>query len=123
VTDAILGRARTLSLDEVLVTLDAADVPGGRVYIAADLAADPHYQARGMITRDTLPHGQSIDLPGIVPELSETPGATRWVGPALGEHTSEVLRSIGVTEKDLVVLRLGRRLLAATAAGAEWALS
>ncbi|PZP53898.1 MAG: formyl-CoA transferase, partial [Azospira oryzae] len=32
---------------------------------------------------------------GIVPKLSETPGDTRWLGPALGEHTDEVLESLG----------------------------
>ena len=102
---AILQWTSNCTLDEVLTKLDAADVPSGRVYTAADIAADPHYQARGMITRETLPDGQQIDLPGIVPKLSETPGTTRWVGPALGEHTADVLRSIGVTQAELEALR------------------
>jgi formyl-CoA transferase len=84
------------SLDEILRVLEAAEVPCGRVYTAADIAADPHYRAREMIQRHELPDGQPIDLPGMVPKLSATPGQTRWVGPRLGEHTEEVLASIGI---------------------------
>ena len=84
------------TLDEVLHILEAAEVPSGRVYTAADIVDDAHYQAREMIQRHTLPDGQPVDLPGIVPKLSETPGQTRWVGPKLGAHTEEVLASIGI---------------------------
>lgn len=93
------------SLDEVLAELEQVQVPCGRVYTAADICADPHYRARQMIERATLPDGQSIDLPGIVPKLSDTPGQTRWVGPTLGEHTEEVLSMIGIDRTGLERLR------------------
>jgi crotonobetainyl-CoA:carnitine CoA-transferase CaiB-like acyl-CoA transferase len=83
-------------LDDVLQVLQAAAVPCGSVYTAADIAEDAHYKTRAMIERHSLPDGQPIDLPGIVPKLSETPGQTRWLGPQLGEHTQEVLASVGV---------------------------
>jgi formyl-CoA transferase len=93
------------TLEEVLATLDAASVPAGRIYTAADIANDPHFAARGMIERRELPDGTPIDLPGVVPKLSATPGGTRWVGPILGEHTEEVLRSIGIEGEGLAQLR------------------
>lgn len=93
------------ALDEVLTTLDAASVPAGRIYTAADIATDPHYQARGMIEHHQLPDGQPIDLPGVVPKLSATPGTTQWLGPMLGEHTAEVLASIGIDAQALERLR------------------
>ena len=92
-------------LTEILVALDAAAVPAGRVYTAADIVADPHYQFRGMIEHHRLPGGEAIDLPGIVPKLSETPGRTEWLGPPLGAHTSEVLASIGIDGAELARLR------------------
>jgi formyl-CoA transferase len=92
-------------LDDVLQVLQAAAVPCGSVYTAADIAEDPHYKARDMIERHSLPDGQPIDLPGIVPKLSETPGQTRWLGPQLGEHTQEVLASVGVDAKAFEQLR------------------
>lgn len=84
------------NIDAVLEALDLADVPAGRIYSAADIVADPHYQARGMLLNTTLPDGQPITLPGIVPTLSETPGEMRWTGPGLGEHTSQVLAELGL---------------------------
>jgi crotonobetainyl-CoA:carnitine CoA-transferase CaiB-like acyl-CoA transferase len=93
------------TLDEVLRILEAAEVPAGRVYTAADIVEDPHYRAREMIERHTMPDEQPIDLPGIVPKLSETPGQTRWVGPQLGAHTEEVLASLGVGAEELRRLR------------------
>ena len=79
---------------EVLAALDAAQVPAGRIYTVADIAADPHYRARGMIERVTLADGSTLEVPGIVPRLSRTPGAIRRPAPALGEHTDEVRREL-----------------------------
>lgn len=92
-------------LDHVLATLDAADVPCGRIYTAADIHRDPQYAAREMIATHALPDGSLIDLPGIVPKLSATPGRTRWVGPALGEHTAEVLTALGYDPERIATLR------------------
>jgi formyl-CoA transferase len=82
------------SLDEALTVLEAAEVPVGKIYSAADIHADPHYRHRGMIESVVLPDGSSVDLPGIVPKLSETPGGTRWIGPTLGAHQDEVVAAI-----------------------------
>jgi len=103
--DVISGWTGQHTLAEVLAVLEAASVPAGRIYTAADIATDPHYAARGMIEHHHLPDGQPIDLPGIVPKLSATPGETQWLGPALGEHTADVLASIGIDAAQLEQLR------------------
>ena len=92
-------------LEHVLRVLDEADVPSGRIYTAADIHKDPHYHARGMIESAKLPNGDPFDLPGIVPKLSATPGATKWIGPKLGEHTNEVLAAIGIGAERIAELR------------------
>jgi crotonobetainyl-CoA:carnitine CoA-transferase CaiB-like acyl-CoA transferase len=94
--EAITQWTRQHDLNEVLAVLEKAAVPSGRIYTAADIHADPHYRAREMIQPYALPDGTLIDFPGIVPKLSATPGTTRWLGPKLGEHTEEVLASIGI---------------------------
>ena len=93
---AIAGWTTRHELEDVLRQLEAAAVPCGRVYDAADIHADPHYRARGMFETHALPDGKAVDFPGIVPKLSATPGATAWLGPALGEHTEEILAGLGI---------------------------
>lgn len=92
-------------LEYVLDTLEAADVPAGRIYTAADIYEDPHYRARDMIQRFQLPDGEDIDLPGIVPKLDATPGETRWLGPELGQHTDEILGRLGFSRDQIAALR------------------
>jgi formyl-CoA transferase len=76
---------------EVLEALNAVNVPAGRIYTAKDIAEDPHYRARGMIERITSADGLSLEVPGIVPKLSLTPGAITRRAPTLGEDTEAVL--------------------------------
>lgn len=88
-----------------LETLDAAGVPAGRIYSVADIVHDPHYLAREMIIPAELPGKVPVKMPGIAPKLSETPGAVRWSGPELGEHTDPVLADLGMTELQILDLR------------------
>jgi formyl-CoA transferase len=93
------------SLEAALATLEAAQVPCGPIYTAADIATDPHYRARGMLETHALPDGLPVEFPGIVPRLSATPGRTRWLGPRLGEHTQSVLGGLGLDQETLDTLR------------------
>ena len=79
---------------EVVAVLQAASVPAGRIYTVADIAADPHFQARGMIEQATTPDGLTLAVPGICPKLSATPGAIRSPAPTLGQHTAQVLGAL-----------------------------
>jgi formyl-CoA transferase len=79
---------------EVVATLQAASVPVGRIYTVADIAADPHYRARQMIERIVTADGLALDVPGICPKLSATPGAIRSLAPTLGEHSQAVLAAL-----------------------------
>ncbi len=79
---------------EVLDVLNNAAVPAGRIYTAKDIAEDPHYRARGMIQSITTADGLTLDVPGIVPKLSLTPGAITRRAPSLGEDTEAVLSAL-----------------------------
>jgi formyl-CoA transferase len=103
--DRVIGEwTATVDLDEALRVLERAEVPSGRIYSIADIVADLHYQARGMVERHKLGE-RDLLLPGVVPKLSETPGGTRWIGPKLGEHTDEVLRALGYEPARIAALR------------------
>ena len=83
-------------LDDVLAAMNQAGVPAGKSYDAADIAQDPHYRARDMILEATLPDGSTVEVPGIVPKLSQTPGSVTRAAPSLGQHTTEILDSLGI---------------------------
>lgn len=95
---AISDWTSTRSLDDVLDAMNEVGVPVGKSYDAADIADDPHYRARDMILQTTLPDGSSVDVPGIVPKLSRTPGEVDRLAPTLGEHTDEILQDLGIDE-------------------------
>jgi formyl-CoA transferase len=82
------------SVDVVVDTLNAASVPVGRIYSAKDIAADPHYRARDMILPVTTHDGLTVEVPGIIPKLSATPGMITRRGPMLGEDTQAVLDAL-----------------------------
>jgi formyl-CoA transferase len=90
---AIEAWTRARSRDEVLAALDAAGVPAGRIYSVADIAGDPHYQARGMLVDAATADGHRLKVPGVVPKLSATPGRIAHPAPRLGEHDADLLRA------------------------------
>ena len=102
---AITHWTSSLPIEAVLSALEAAEVPAGRIYSVADIVSDPHYQARDMLLTAQLPGGVSVKMPGIVPKLSETPGGVNWQGPTLGQHTDDILGSLGLTGADIQRLK------------------
>lgn len=104
--DAAIGAwAATRPVDEVLAALDAAQVPAGKIYTVADIAADPHYAARGMLQTVAMADGSVLTVPGVVPKLSATPGGQWRQAPALGQDSEAVLRDVGLTPEQIAALR------------------
>ena len=105
IDEAIAAWTRTRSIQEVLDQLSAARVPAGRVYTAKDIYEDPHYRARDMILQQETRDGYTVDVPGIVPKLSETPGSIRSSAPGLGDDTDAVLAGMGLSTEQIAQLR------------------
>ncbi|WP_308908664.1 CaiB/BaiF CoA transferase family protein [Pseudomonas canadensis] len=96
IDEAISTWTAERNLDAVLAALQDANIPSGKIYDAADIAADPHYQARDMLLASQLDDGTAVILPGIVPKLTVTPGRVHSRAPTLGQHTDAVLDGIGI---------------------------
>jgi len=90
---------------EVLAVLDKAAVPAGRIYTVEDIAADPHYLARGMLAEVSLNDGSVLKVPGMVPKLSRTPGHHRRNAPSLGQDTDTILTELGITADQIREMR------------------
>lgn len=102
---AIAAWTAERSVDEILAAMETAKVPAGRIYSARDIAEDPHYAARGMIETVVTRDGLKLNVPGVVPKLSATPGAIRTTAPHLGEDTDAVLRGLGYAAEQIAALR------------------
>jgi formyl-CoA transferase len=105
IDQAIQAWCSTQTIDAALACLREADVPVGKIYSVKDMMRDPQFQARAMFEQHQFADGQSVKLPAISPKLSATPGQTQWLGPALGEHTEEILKALGYSAEKIAQLR------------------
>ena len=104
--DAAIGAwTSKFNVTEVLAVLDQAAVPAGRIYTVEDIAADPHYLARGMLAEVSMSDGSVLKVPGMVPKLSRTPGQHRRNAPTLGQDTDAVLLDLGITADQISEMR------------------
>ena len=104
--DAAIGAwSAQRTVQQVLDALGNARVPAGKVYTAKDIAEDPHYRARDMLLSQTTRDGFTVQVPGIVPKLSATPGTIRSSAPHLGDDTDAVLAEVGLTPEQIALLR------------------
>jgi crotonobetainyl-CoA:carnitine CoA-transferase CaiB-like acyl-CoA transferase len=103
--DEIIGAwTSTLTGDELLAVLDEARVPGGPIYSVVDMLNDPHYNARGLFEEVEV-DGETLQIPAMIPRLSETPGRTDWPGPDIGAHNTEVLGDLlGMSAEEIAAL-------------------
>ncbi|MCB9702247.1 MAG: CoA transferase [Myxococcales bacterium] len=102
----------------VLEALRAAEIAVGPIQSIAEIARDPQFIARGAFESATLEDGRPMQVPAVVPRLSATPGATRWLGPALGVDTRAILGGwLGLADEALRSLAEGGVIGGDAAAG------
>ncbi|MDP3243978.1 MAG: CoA transferase [Reyranella sp.] len=104
--DEIVGTAiGKLTLAELRETFTRHEVGFSPIYDIADVFADPQFAARQAIV--SVPDGElgSVRMQGVVPRFSETPGAVRHAGPAMGQHNEEVYGRLGLSAAEIADLR------------------
>lgn len=93
IDNAIEAWTRQHTSSDVLAALRLAEVPTGPIYSVEDMFNDPHYRARELFEKVDV-DGRDLEIPAIHPRLQETPGRTDSAGPAVGQHTSDVLQQL-----------------------------
>jgi len=79
---------------EVETAFNAHEVTFTRAYTMADIFADPHFAARGMLACVPDDELGSVTVAAPVPRLSQTPGRIDRAGGSVGRDTREVLTGL-----------------------------
>lgn len=110
VLDAWISQwSRVHTLVELEHQLGAADIPSSRVYTVEDCVKDPQYRHRQMIREVEDPKLGAVLQAGVVPRVLKVPDGIRWAGPAIGQHTDQVLSELaGMSQQEISELRAAR---------------
>lgn len=101
----IQERVRTRPRDEWLALMLGAGLPAMPVHTVDQVLEGEHAKAREMCLEYEHPRAGHIRQLGIPIKMSRTPTGVRAPSPAFGEHTEELLRSVGYSAAELEALR------------------
>jgi crotonobetainyl-CoA:carnitine CoA-transferase CaiB-like acyl-CoA transferase len=87
---------------ELLATRDVWCAPVARF---EDVVDDPQVQHNDLLTTVERPNGGPIRVVGMPVRFSATPGSVRSGPPSVGQHTDEVLASVGFSEEEIEAMR------------------
>ena len=90
--------------DECLAVFRAAGATVAPVNDIGDIARDPHFIEREVLIETPDDDLGALPMHNVVPRLSETPGGFARPAPRLGEHSAEILESLGYAPEDVRAL-------------------
>jgi crotonobetainyl-CoA:carnitine CoA-transferase CaiB-like acyl-CoA transferase len=104
-TPLIAERLRTRTSAEWIQDFEAAGVPVGPVNRIGDMLADPQVAAREMVVEVEHPRAGRVKALGFPVKFSETAADVKRPAPMLGQHTDEILATLGYSPADIARFR------------------
>ncbi|MFC7551757.1 CaiB/BaiF CoA transferase family protein [Pseudoroseomonas wenyumeiae] len=105
VTETLTAVTKTMPTDEWISKLEALKIGCGPINTLDRVFADPHVQAREMLVKMDHASGQEVTVIANPVKLSATPPDYRSAAPVLGQHTEEVLASLGMSAAEIEKLK------------------
>ena len=90
-----------MTKQELMDKCESLGLPFAPIAKPEDLFDDPHLNASGGLTPITLPDGTRTKVPNLPIEMDGARFGTRLDLPRVGEHTRELLASLGYREDDV----------------------
>jgi formyl-CoA transferase len=97
--------ATTMTIEEARARFTEFNSPFGEVVSPAELSADPHVQAIGLLEDSVHPTAGPIRQPRHPARFAGTPAAVGGPAPTLGQHSDELLMEIGLSAEEIGSLR------------------
>lgn len=103
VNEVVSAWCGALTREEVEAKCNAAGAPYAPLANIADIFGNRQFHARrNLVSIDDADLGETLVVPCTLPRLSETPGEIKTLGPALGQHTDEVLEQLlGMSQSEI----------------------
>ena len=86
---------------ELMAKLETTGLPFAPIQRPEDLADDPHLVESGGLLNMTIPDGGEISLPAMPIAIDGARPGLAINPPEIGEHSEEVLRSLGLSNQDI----------------------
>jgi crotonobetainyl-CoA:carnitine CoA-transferase CaiB-like acyl-CoA transferase len=101
-----------MSKQELMDKCEELGLPFAPIAKPEDLFDDPHLNASGGLVPVTLPNGKKTKVPNLPMEMNGARLGTRLDIPKIGEHTREVLSSLGYDAAQIAALVSGGAVFA-----------
>ena len=92
---------RRKSSAEWLETLEQRGIPAGPVRFVEELFDDPQIKANGLVTEVEHKEAGAVKMIGPLAKFRGTPMEAKTPSPALGQHSSEILKELGFSGEDI----------------------
>ena len=107
--DVLLPKVREIlkgyTKAELVPILERTGLPFAPIGKPEEMFDDPHLLANGSLGETTLPDGRKTRLPNLPIEMDGRRPSVGGILAKIGEHTDEVLSSLGVSAAELATLR------------------
>ena len=105
ILSVVRSRFEQIELDDLMKSLDEIGLPYAPINRPQDLTSDPHLQSSGALLDVELNNSSIAQLPALPIELAGSRlGLTRNI-PKIGEHTKEVLKSLGFADEEIILMQ------------------
>ena len=104
-TPLVAERMKTRSSAEWVREFESMGIPVGPVNKIGDMLADPQVKAREMVVEVEHPTVGRTKALGFPVKFSSTPVKVERASPLLGQHTDEILASLGYSRERIAELR------------------